>query len=177
MCFDPQKIVKTSIAYYTQLLDVQVCIDDNVKMDRYEFFNGVRNHVSHDVAQSLDVDIPEDEVEHVMSHLDNDKSPRWDGLTNGLFKKYLVKLNEHFTILFQKVDIRGNASFLKDCFVKSFVEGAFFIFHYSMEAYSLCYILILNAKVMASRLQRFYLLVFMMFNMCSSQKEILCIIF
>ena len=33
MCFDPQEIVKKCVEYYTPLLDVQACIDDNVKND------------------------------------------------------------------------------------------------------------------------------------------------
>ena len=107
MCSDPREIVKKCIEYYTQLLDVQVCIDDNVKNDRDVFFNGVKNHVSHDVAQSLDANISEDEVEHVMSHLANDKSPGWDGLTHELFKKYVIKLKGPFTTLFQKVWTSG----------------------------------------------------------------------
>ena len=67
MCIDPQEIVKKCIQYYTQLLDVQVCIDDNVKKDSDVFFNAVKNHVLYDVVQSLDADISEDEVEYVMS--------------------------------------------------------------------------------------------------------------
>ena len=77
-----------------------MCIDDNVNNVRDLFFNGVKNHVSHDVAQSLDVNILEEEVEHVMSHLANDKSPGWDGLTHKLFKKYVIKLKGPFTTLF-----------------------------------------------------------------------------
>ena len=38
------------------------------------------------MAQLLDVDILEDEVEHIMSNIANDKSIRWDGLTNELLK-------------------------------------------------------------------------------------------
>ena len=45
---------------------------------------------------SLDANILEDEVEHVMSHLANDKSPGWDGLTHELFKKYVIKLREKY---------------------------------------------------------------------------------
>ena len=71
-----EKCEEMHIEYYTQLMDVQVCIDDNVKNDRDVFFNGVKNHVSHDLAHSLDANISEDEVEDVMSHLANDKSPR-----------------------------------------------------------------------------------------------------
>ena len=48
--------------------------------------------LSHDVAESLDANISEDEVEHVMSHLANDKSPRWDRLTHELFKNYAIML-------------------------------------------------------------------------------------
>ena len=54
------------------------------------------------MAQSVDVNILEDEVEHVMSHIANDKSYGWDGLTNELFKKYVIKLKGPFTVLFQK---------------------------------------------------------------------------
>ena len=56
MCFDPQEMVKKCIKYYTQSLDVQVFINDNVKKNRDVFFNG------------------EDEMEHVVSRLTNDKS-------------------------------------------------------------------------------------------------------
>ena len=77
-----------------------MCIDDNVKKDRDVFFNVVKNH---DVTQSLDANILEDEVEHVMSHLANDKSPRWDRLTHDLFNKCVIKLKGPYTILFQKV--------------------------------------------------------------------------
>ena len=49
------------------------------------------------VAQSLHANISKDEVEHVMSHLANDKSPGWDGLTHELFKKYVIKLKGPFT--------------------------------------------------------------------------------
>ena len=68
-----------------------MCINDNVQNDRDVFFNGVKNHVSHDVAQSVDANISEDEVEHVMSHLANDKRLGWDGLTHELFMKYVIK--------------------------------------------------------------------------------------
>ena len=67
----------------------------------------MKNHVSHDVAQSLNANISEDEVEHVMSHLANDMSPRWDGLTRELFKKYVIKLKGPFRALFQKVWTSG----------------------------------------------------------------------
>ena len=113
-----------------------MCIDDTVKKDRYVFFNGVKNHLSHDVAQSLDANISEDVVEHVISHLANDKSVGWDGLTNEIFKKYVLKLKGPFMVLFSKgVDSRGNASFLEDSFDKAFAEGAFSIFLCSWETY------------------------------------------
>ena len=83
MCLDPQEIVKKCIEYYTQLLDVQVCIDDNVKNNGIFCFNGG------------------DEVEHIMSLLMiRGLGAMWDGLTNELFKKYVIKLRGAFTILF-----------------------------------------------------------------------------
>ena len=101
MCFDPQELVKKWIEYYTQVLDVQVCIDDSVEKDMDCFLNGVKNHVS----QWLDVDILEDKVELWKHHvtLANDKCPGWDGLTNELFKKYVIKLKWPFTLFFQKI--------------------------------------------------------------------------
>ena len=53
MSSNPQEIVKKCIEYYTQLFDVQVYIDDNVKKNIYVFFIGVKNHVSHDVATMI----------------------------------------------------------------------------------------------------------------------------
>ena len=39
---------------------------------------------------------------HMMiSYLANDKGHEWDGLTNELFKKYVIKLKGPFTVLFQ----------------------------------------------------------------------------
>ena len=57
MCSDSQEIVKKCIEYYIQLLVVQMCINDNVSKDRDILFNGVKNHVWHDVVQSLDANI------------------------------------------------------------------------------------------------------------------------
>ena len=48
------------------------------------------NHVSHEVAKVLDVAILENKLEKMISHLTNDKHPRWNGFRNELFKKYLI---------------------------------------------------------------------------------------
>ena len=37
MCLEPNEIVKACVEYFTQLLDVQVCIDDNVKKFEIEW--------------------------------------------------------------------------------------------------------------------------------------------
>ena len=52
------------------------------------FLKEVTNHVSIEVSNVFDSDISEVEVETVISHLVNGKSPGWDGLTNEFFKKY-----------------------------------------------------------------------------------------
>ena len=54
------------------------------------------------------------------------KSPRWDGLTNELFKKYVIKVKGPFTILFQKVWTSGQMLHILGRFglIKLFAEGA-----------------------------------------------------
>ena len=51
---------RNCVGIYTQLLDVQMCVDNNVKKDGDVFLKGTKNHISHDVTHSLDVNILED---------------------------------------------------------------------------------------------------------------------
>ena len=60
MCLGSQEIVSKCVGFYTQLLDVQMCVDDNVKKDGDVFLKGTKNHISHDETHSLDVNILED---------------------------------------------------------------------------------------------------------------------
>ena len=78
--------------YYKQSLVVETNLDDNVTCAREVFLRGVLNHVPQEMANILDANILEDEVEFVISHLANDKSPGWDRLTNDFFKKYVLQL-------------------------------------------------------------------------------------
>ena len=56
----------------------------------------------------VNTDIVLEKIDHVISRLANDKSPRWDGFTNEFFKKYLFQLKETFLFLFQKVCSLGH---------------------------------------------------------------------
>ncbi len=105
---DPKVIVQNCVEYYKKLLDVDPSVDDNVMYARDVFFRGVLNHVPQEVADALDADFSEEEVAHVVSHLANDKSPGWDGLTNEFFKKYVLQLQGVLVILFQKVWLTGH---------------------------------------------------------------------
>ena len=100
---DPHMIVKKCVDYYKQLLDVETHVDETVNYAREVFLNEVTNHVSIEVSNVLDADISEVEVENVISHLVNGKSPSWDGLTNEFFKKYNTHLKKSFAILIQNV--------------------------------------------------------------------------
>ena len=54
------------------------------------------------ICQVLDVDFEEAEVEKVLLHLPNGKSPNWDGVTNEVFKKYASMLKSPFPQMFQQ---------------------------------------------------------------------------
>ena len=108
MIMDPHMIVKKCVDYYKQLLDVETHVDETVNYAREVFLNEVINHVSIEVSNVLDSDISEVEVESVISHLVNGKSPGWDGLTNEFFKKYNTQLKRSFAILFQNVWSTGH---------------------------------------------------------------------
>ena len=53
------------------------------------FFQSIKGNVRQQVVMSIEEDIREEEVEYVLSHLANDKSPGWDGITNEFFKSFL----------------------------------------------------------------------------------------
>ena len=92
MVTQPKVILTKCVDYYKQLSDMETSIDDNVTCAREVFLRGVLNHVPQDKVNILDVDILEDKVKFVISHLANDKSPGWDRLTNDFFKKYVLQL-------------------------------------------------------------------------------------
>ena len=89
--------------YYKQLLDGETGVDDNGTYAREVFLRGALKHVSQEMENILDVDIFEKEVEFKISHLANDKSSGWNGLTNDFFKKYVLKSKGILVFLFQKV--------------------------------------------------------------------------
>ena len=64
------------------MLDVEGHVDDNVKHTRNVVLEEVMNHGSHEIVEVFDVDISEDDVERVTTHLVNYKNPRQDELTN-----------------------------------------------------------------------------------------------
>ena len=87
----------------------------------------MENHVSYDVAQSSDVDIP---------------GMRWNMSCQILLMiRVLGEMDSlrmkgvFYSATLEDVDIRGNSSFLEDWFDKAFFEGIFCIFICLVEAY------------------------------------------
>ena len=51
--------------------------------------------------RELDADFEEVEMEKVLLHLPNGKSPDWDGITNKVLRKYASMLKSPFMQIFQ----------------------------------------------------------------------------
>ena len=57
---------------------------------RQEFYNVVGCVVNTNICQELDADFKEVEVEKVLLHIPNGKSPHWNNITNEVLKIVLV---------------------------------------------------------------------------------------
>ena len=105
---NPQVIIDNCIQYFTKLLGHESILDNDMKEARAMFFQSIKGNVSQQVAMSIEEDIREEEVEYVLSHLANDKSPGWDGITNEFFKSFVQDLKGPLTTIFQEVWSSGN---------------------------------------------------------------------
>ena len=71
--------------------------NDDVMQARHQFYNLVGGVVNASICVEVDADFLEEEVETILSHLPNGKSPSCDGITNEVFKKYAT-----ITLMFQQ---------------------------------------------------------------------------
>ena len=72
MVTDPQVILAKCVEYYKQLLDVETEVDDTI-CARKMFLGGVLKHVLQEMSNVLNADTMQEEVDHVIPHLANDK--------------------------------------------------------------------------------------------------------
>jgi hypothetical protein len=105
---NPQVIIDSCIQHFTKLLGQECILNSDMRAAREMLFQSVKGSVGQQLMTSLEEDIREEEVEFVLSHLANDKSPGWDGITNEFFKSFVQELKGPLTILFQEVWSSGN---------------------------------------------------------------------
>ena len=105
---NPQVIIDNCIQHFTKLLGHESILDNDMKEARAMFFQSIKGNVRQQVVMSIEEDIREEEVESVLSHLANDKSPGWDGITNEFFKSFVQDLKGPLTTIFQEVWSSGN---------------------------------------------------------------------
>ena len=70
---------------------------------RAMLFQSIKGSVVQQVTMRLEEGIREEEVEIVLSHIANDKSPGWDEITNEFFKSFVQELKGPIMIIFQQV--------------------------------------------------------------------------
>ena len=99
---DPIKVIDICIKHFKDLIGPQLVLNDDVMQARHQFYNVVGGVVNDSICAELDADFLEEEVETVLLHLPNGKSPGWDGITNEVFKKYATILKTPFTLMFQQ---------------------------------------------------------------------------
>ena len=87
----------------------ELIINEDALKARQEFYNVIGCVVNANICQELDADFKEVEVENVLLHLPNGKSPSWDDITNEVFKKYACMLKSPFTQCFNNVGILVHA--------------------------------------------------------------------
>ena len=100
---DPQVIIDNCIQHFTTLLGQESVLNDEMREGRSMLFDSIKDNVGQQVMISLEEDIKEEEVECVLSHLADDKSPGWDGITNEFFKSFIQELKRPLTMIFQEV--------------------------------------------------------------------------
>jgi hypothetical protein len=105
---NPQVIIDSCIQHFTKLFGQECILNSDMREAREMLFQSVKGSVEQQIMTSLEEDIREEEVEFVLSHLANDKSPGWDGITNEFFKSFVQELKGPLTILFQEVWSSGN---------------------------------------------------------------------
>ena len=99
---DPVKVIELCITHFKNLIGPEMIINEDVLKARQEFYNVIGSGMNTNICQQLDADFEEAEVEKVLLHLPNGKSPGWDGITNEVFKKYASMLKSPFTQMFQQ---------------------------------------------------------------------------
>ena len=99
---DPIKVIELCISHFKNLIGPELIINEDVLKARQEFYNVIGCVTNANICQELDVDFEEVEVENVLLHPPNGKSPGWDGITNEVFEKYACMLKSPFTQMFQQ---------------------------------------------------------------------------
>ena len=77
-----ERVIEVCISHFKDLIGLEFIINKDALKALQEFYNVVGCDMNRNICQELDVDFEEVEMEKVLLHLPNSKSPRWDDIIN-----------------------------------------------------------------------------------------------